>query len=102
MDEETPPPSIEELKKRFDDECHFLDDRAAAEYAYVLAVRLRAVGRMTEARHYAREALQLAERLPSGSLDDVASARLSLGGVPIPERFHDGVVRSRLKDLLNA
>jgi hypothetical protein len=38
--------------------------------------------------------------LPSATLDDVASDRLEVGGVPIPERFHDGVVRARLADLL--
>jgi len=78
----------------------YQDDRAAAEYAYVLAIRLRDLGEDDEARRYAREALRLAKRLPSRSLDDVASTRLALGGVPLPERFHDGVVQSRLHDLL--
>lgn len=100
MDIEMPPPSIDELTKKYDDEMYFGDDRAAAEYAYVLAVRLRAETRFAEARKYAREALRLAMGLPSTSLDDVASTRLTLGGVPMPERFHDGVIRSRLSDLL--
>jgi len=102
VDEETPLPSIAELKKQFEEECYYSDDRAAAEYAYVLAVRLRNDDDRAEAQKYAREALRLAERLPSSSLDDVASSRLTLGGVPLPERFHDGVVRTRLADLLDA
>jgi hypothetical protein len=34
-------------------------------------------------------------------LDDVAMARTTVGGVPMPERFHNGVVRARLADLLD-
>jgi hypothetical protein len=30
----------------------------------------------------------------------VQSDRPSVGGVPLPELFHDGVVRHRLRDLL--
>lgn len=101
-EESTPPPPISELRKKFDDEVYFGDDRAAAEYAYVLAVRLRSEGERSEAQKYARESLRLAERLPDSTLDDVSSPRLSLGGVPMPERFHDGVVRNRLRDLLDA
>src|SRR2546421_6775655 len=101
MEEATPPPPIAELRKQFEEERLYEDDRAAAEYAYVLAIRLRDAGEDEEARRYAKEALRLTERLPSKSLDDVASTRLTLGGVPLPDRFHDGVVRSRLRDLLD-
>jgi hypothetical protein len=102
MDEEKLPTSISELRKSFEDECFYGDDRAAAEYAYVLAIRLRAEGDRGEAKRYAMESLRLAERLSSSSLEDVSSTRLTLGGVPLPERFHDGVVRSRLRDLLDS
>lgn len=101
-DEVAPPPPIGELRKKFDDEVYFGDDRAAAEYAYVLAVRLRVEGERSEAQKYARESLRLAESLPDASLDDVSQNHLTLGGVPLPERFHDGVVRNRLRDLLDA
>jgi hypothetical protein len=100
-DEVTRTPSIGELKKQFEEECYFADDRAAAEYAYALAVRLRSQGDNEEARKYAKESLHYAQRLPSSSFDDVTSTRTSLGGVPLPEIFHDGVVRSRLSDLLD-
>jgi hypothetical protein len=95
-------PSISEVRKLYEDERFFQDERAAAQYAYALAVRLREVGQIEEARRYARESLQLAEALPANTLDDVVSARQSVGGVPLPDHFHDGVVRSRLADLLNA
>ncbi len=102
MDDDAPrPPSINELKKQFEQECYFADDRAAAEYAYALAIRLRSQGDNEEARKYAQESLRYAQRLPSSSLDDVTSTRTSLGGVSMPEMFHDGVVRSRLSDLLD-
>jgi hypothetical protein len=100
--DDTPParPQISELRRQYEEEVYFKDDRAAAEYAYALAVRLREAGELDEARRYARECLRLAETLPSATLDDVATTRTTIGGVPMPERFHDGVVRSRLADLL--
>jgi hypothetical protein len=99
MEERLP---ISELRRQYDEERLYQDDRPAAEYAYALAARLREAGRLEEARKYARECLKLAESLSSKSLDDVASGRLSVGGVPLPERFHDGVVRVRLADLLES
>jgi hypothetical protein len=101
VDEEaTPRPTISEVRKQYEDERFFQDDRAAAQYAYALALRLRDAGQVGEARRYARECLQLAETLPANSLDDVVSDRQSVGGVPLPDHFHDGVVRTRLADLL--
>ena len=103
VDEEvTPRPSISEVRKQYEDERFYRDDRAAAEYAYALAVRLREVGQTDEARRYAEECIRIAESLPSNSLDDVVSTRQSVGGVPLPDHFHDGVVRARLSDLLGA
>jgi hypothetical protein len=103
VDEDSAPrPSVSEVRKQYEDERFFHDDRAAAEYAYALALRLREIGLLDEARRFARECLQLAESLPSSTLDDVVSARQSAGGVPLPDHFHDGVVRARLADLLDA
>lgn len=103
MDDDAPPPRppISELRKQYDVEMSFLDNRAAAEYAYALAVRLREAGERDEASRFARECLRLAETLPSATLDDVATTRATVGGVSMPERFHDGVVRTRLADLLD-
>jgi hypothetical protein len=102
MDDTPPPlPPISELRRQYEEEVYFQDNRAAAEYAYALAVRLREAGELDEARRYARECLRLAETLPSATLDDVAMTRATLGGVLMPEHFHDGVVRARLADLLH-
>ena len=60
------------------------------------------LGQLDEARKYAHECLLLAIGLPSRTLDDVTSDRQSVGGVPLPDHFHDGVVRQRLADLLDA
>ena len=93
-------PAIVDLERQYEEECYFGDERAAAEYAFALAVRLREDGRRRDARRYAAACLRLARSLPARTLDDVASVRLALGGIPMPERFHDGVVRLRLADLL--
>jgi hypothetical protein len=101
MDDTPPPrPPISELRRQYEEEVYYQDHRAAAEYAYALAVRLREAGELDEASRYARECLRLTETLPSETLDDVATTRATVGGVPMPERFHDGVVRARLADLL--
>ncbi|MBM0204399.1 hypothetical protein JNW90_15815 [Micromonospora sp. STR1s_5] len=92
--------SIEKLIEQFEHERFYQDNRAAAECAYALAVRLREAGRLGDARRYARACLRLAEELPSTAVDDVASTRQAVGGVPLPDYFHDGVVRVRLADLL--
>jgi hypothetical protein len=93
-------PPIDEVIERYKAELLRGDRRLTAEYAYAVAVRLREVGRADEAEHYARQCLQLMESLPADSLDDVVSERQSVGGVPLPDHFHDGVVRSRLANLL--
>ena len=46
-------PALSEVRKQYEDECYFQDDRAAAEYAYALAVRLREIGLLSEARRFA-------------------------------------------------
>ncbi|GGL05192.1 hypothetical protein [Mangrovihabitans endophyticus] len=103
VDEEAPArPEIGQVRKQYEDERYFQDSWAAAQYAYALAVRLREVGEVDEARRYAKECLWLAETLPANTLDDVTTEQQSVGGVSLPERFHDGVVRSRLADLLTA
>lgn len=44
----------------------------------------------------------LAETLPSETLDGIAPAGQSVNGVPLPDHFRDDVIRSRPADLLNA
>jgi hypothetical protein len=95
-------PSIDDVAKQFGIELSFGENRVAAEYAYALAIRLRDAGKLEAARSYARQCVQLLEGLPCTTIGDVASERASVGGVPLPELFHDGVARSRLRDLLPA
>lgn len=91
---------IEDIERRFEEEEYFEDKRAAAEYAFVLAILLRDAKDIERARNYAQKCLALSVTLPARTLDDVTSDRQSIAGVPLPERFHDGVVRARLADLL--
>ena len=76
------------------------DQRAVAETAYALAMRYREDGDFATAQYYAVEALEAARLLPSTAIEDVVSERREVGGVPIPDLFHDGVVKSRLEGLL--
>jgi hypothetical protein len=94
-------PPIQPLIDEYEEARRAGNDRVVAETAYALAIRMRDDGWFEKAQHYAREALSAAERLPSSTIDDVASTRQSVGGVPLPELFHDGVIRSRLEGLLN-
>jgi hypothetical protein len=79
--------------------------RAAAETAYALAFRYRdhdveGERRFDLAQLWARRAIRLLDELPADTVQDVVSTRQSLGGVPIPELLHSGVVRERLSDVL--
>lgn len=79
--------------------------RAAAETAYALAFRYRDEDvdgrrRFDLAMEWASRAVELLDGLPADTLDDVASTRQSVGGVPIPGLLHSGVARERLADVL--
>lgn len=91
---------VDDLIRRFEEEEYFEDHRAAAEYAYVLTVLLRDAQDEDRARVYAGKCLELTKALPARTLDDVSSGRMSIAGVALPERFHDGVVRARFAELL--
>lgn len=96
--------SVEELRAAFDHEVA-TDKRAAAETAYALAFRYRNedVGgsrRFDLAKDWAARAVELLDSLPSDTLDQVASTRASVGGIPLPGLLHSGVVRERLADVL--
>jgi hypothetical protein len=93
-------PPLGEVRRGYEEMLDQGDGRAAAELAYALAVRLKWIGLFSEAERFAAECLALAELLPSATLDDVVSTRSSVGGVPLPDHFHDDVVRWRLANLL--
>jgi hypothetical protein len=99
--------SLEQLEAAFQHELA-TDTRAAAETAYALACRYATeyVGgdrRPFEiAKEWAIRAIELLDSLPSDTVDQVASTRLSVGGVELPDLLHSGVVRERLSDVLRS
>lgn len=97
-------PGPEPLVVQFEQEVA-VDRRAAAETAYALAFRYRdhdagGTRRFDLAKLWAERTIELLDGLPSDTLDQVASGRMSIGSVPIPGLLHSGVVRQRLGDVL--
>lgn len=82
------------------------DKRAAAETAYALACRYRSEyvecqeRQLDVARKWALRSTELLDALPSETVDQVASTRMCVGGVGLPDLLHGDVVRERLSDLL--
>jgi hypothetical protein len=104
FDAERPVP-VAELEAAFDREVN-TSTRAAAETAYALAHRYRTEYVQTNrpqvevAKEWARRSIELLDSLPSDTVEQVASTRQAVGGVPLPDLLHSGVVRDRLADLL--
>lgn len=96
--------SVDDLRAAFDREL-VADKRAAAETAYALAFRYRNEDvdgrrRFDLAGVWATHAIELLDELPSDTVAQVASTRISVGGVSLPDLLHSGVVRERLGDVL--
>ncbi len=96
--------SLGELHAAFDREIN-MDKRLAAETAYALAVRYRTEDvdrcrRFDLAKQWANRAIEILDCLPADSIEQVASVRQSVGGVPIPSLLYVEVVRQRLADVL--
>jgi len=96
--------TLEELEQAFDREL-VANKRVAAETAYALAFRYRNEDvdgrrRFDLAKVWATRSIELLDLLPSDALGGVSSTRQSVGGVPIPDLLHAGVVRQRLGDVL--
>ncbi|MEV6441155.1 hypothetical protein [Amycolatopsis sp. NPDC051716] len=97
--------SLSDLHAAFDAE-FICNKRAAAETAYALAFRYRdndidGKRRFDAASEWAKRAIALLDELPSDSVGDVASERISVGGIPIPALLHADVVSERLCDVLH-
>lgn len=93
-------PPIQHVVDEFEQAQASNDDRAVAETAYALAVRAMDRGDIDDATRYAKASYAAAERLPSSTLDDVATTRLNVGGVELPSYFHSGVIKARFSGLL--
>jgi hypothetical protein len=90
--------SAAELEAAFQQELA-TDTWAATETAYALALRLRDAGEWDTSREWVKQCLHLLEGFPSDTLDQVATRRTSVGGVPLPNYLHEGVVRERFGEL---
>ncbi|WP_225846373.1 hypothetical protein [Streptomyces sp. HPF1205] len=94
MTDETRAPSVGELEADFQRELA-ADRWAAAETAYALAVRNRDAGDWRQSREWVEQCLRLLEGFPSDTEEQVATRRVSVGGVLLPNYLHEGVVRDR-------
>lgn len=75
------------------------DRWAAAETAYALALRLRDAGEWDTSREWVKQCLQLLDGFPSDTEEQAATRRTAVGGVPLPNYLHPGVVRERFGEL---
>lgn len=91
--------SAEELESIFQQELA-TNRWAAAESAYALAVRHRDVGDWEKSREWVQQCLRLLEGFPSDTEEQTATTRVSVGGVPLPNYLHSGVVRDRFGENL--
>ncbi|MFJ4738197.1 hypothetical protein [Streptomyces sp. NPDC088775] len=90
--------SLVELENIFQQELP-TDRWAAAETAFALAVRSRDTGDWEKSREWVAQCLQLLEGFPDETEEHVATKRVSVGGVPLPNYLHEGVVRDRFGEL---
>ena len=97
--------SVADLERAFHQEI-LKDRRTAAETAYALAWRYRTEyvdcvqSPCETARKWALRSIELLDALPSDTVAQVSSTRMSVGGVELPALLHADVVRVRLADLL--
>ncbi|WP_329146960.1 hypothetical protein OG275_21260 [Streptomyces niveus] len=90
--------SADELESIFQRELG-TDRWAATETAYALAVRHRDLGDWPTSREWVQQCLRLLEGFPSETEEQVATGRMSVGGVQLPTYLHAGVVEDRFGDL---
>lgn len=90
--------SVAELENVFQQELA-ADLWAAAETAFALATRSRDIGDWAKSREWAKQCLTLLASFPDETEGDVATKRVSVGGVPLPNYLHEGVVRDRFGNL---
>lgn len=98
MTEQTRVASVGELETSFQRELA-TDRWAATETAYALAVRNRDGGDWKQSREWVAQCLRLLDGFPEETEDQVATTRVSVGGVLLPTYLHEGVVRDRFGQL---
>ncbi|MEU9395953.1 hypothetical protein AB0D86_38875 [Streptomyces sp. NPDC048324] len=98
MTNQTRAASVQELESTFQQELA-TDRWAAAESSYALASRYREEGDWEKSREWVKQCLQLLEGFPADTMEQVATRRMSVGGVALPNYLHEGVVRERFGEL---
>lgn len=98
MTNQTRVASVGELETSFQRELA-TDRWAAAETAYALAVRNREAGDWEQSREWVKQCLQLLEGFPSETEEQVATTRVAVGGVTLPNYLHEGLVRDRFGEI---
>jgi hypothetical protein len=98
MTNQTRAASATELETSFQRELA-TDRWAAAETAFALAVRNRDAGDWEQSRKWVAHCLQLLAGFPEETEEQVATTRVSVGGVLLPTYLHEGVVRDRFGQL---
>lgn len=69
--------------------------RAAAEYAFAIALLYARLNQPEKFKKWARHCLQCLRAERAETLEDAACRHTELGGVLIPELFHEGTARQR-------
>jgi hypothetical protein len=87
-----------ELESAFQQELA-TDRWAATETAFALALRLRDAGEWDTSRTWVKQCLDLLEGFSAETEEQTATRRTSVGGVPLPNYLHEGVVRARFGEL---
>ncbi|MBI3019743.1 MAG: hypothetical protein HYY60_00235 [Parcubacteria group bacterium] len=72
------------------------DFKKAAVYAYALARLAEKDKDESRARYFTARCLELVNQYPTDTLEQCASAEVSVAGVLIPGLFHEGTVRRDL------
>lgn len=90
--------TVHELETVFQNELA-TDRWAATETAFALAIRARDTGDWEKSREWVAQCLTLLADFPDETEDQVATKRVSVGGVPLPNYLHEGVVRDRFGEL---
>ncbi|MFF0227605.1 hypothetical protein [Streptomyces sp. NPDC004629] len=98
MTNQTRAASVQELESIFQQELA-TDRWAASESAYALAFRYREEGNWEKSREWVKRCLQLLEGFPADTMEQVATRRMTVGGVALPNYLHEGVVRERFGEL---
>lgn len=86
---------MSQLEHEYQDHARMERVREAAIWKYALAVRYHEMGDANAADKAAKECLDLVSELPDSQLEDVTHQYIEVGGVAIPEYFHEGSVKNR-------